>query len=421
MRELVADVVIVGAGPAGSAAAAFLAESGVDVLVVDRARFPREKICGDGLAPRSVVMLRKLGLEPDIVARGFTPMRRYRIVSSWGDAVMAGMPTYGKGTDYGYVVPRRELDELLVTRARTAGAVVHEGVRAIRCIEEADGSRVTARSDEGENLVLLGRVVIAADGSRGSFSRTILPSERLAPYAVAVRLYMEGVEGLQGALNFFLDPDFLPGYGWIFPGGRPGDPANVGFGIQVSSLRRRPDRLRDIFDRFLGPGSMAWPHLAAARPTRAPATFPMLLDFPRGRRRKGRTLFVGDSANLIDPISGEGVAYALESAEAAAEAVSGALRSGRLADLARYDAAVWRSLSVEFLGAYLLRHVLKQTWGNGAIVRLLQRDERLARGGLGILCNSLPATWLLKPAVWRRALSPGRLADTVRATYPARG
>jgi len=161
--------------------------------------------------------------------------------------------------------------------------------------------------------------------------------------------------------------------------------------------------------------------LAAAQPVQAPATFPLLLDFPRGRRRKGRTLFVGDSANLIDPISGEGMAYALESAEAAAQAVSRALRTGRMADLARYDAAVWRGLSVEFLGAYLLRQVLTREWGNGAVVRLLQRDQRLARGGMGILCNSIPATWLLKPAVWRRALAPDRLAATVRATYPARG
>ena len=242
------------------------------------------------------------------------------------------------------------------------------------------------------------RVVIAADGSRGSFSRTIIPSERLAPSAVAMRVYMEGVEGLQGALNFFLDRDLLPGYGWIFPGGRArAIRPTWASASRLSSLRRRPERLRDIIDRFLGPGSMAWPHLAAARPARAPATFPMLLDFPRGRRRMGRTLFVGDSANLIDPLSGEGVAYALESAEAAAGAVSGRCEPGAWPILPDTMQPYGGASLLEFLGAYLLRPVLTQPWGNGAIVGLLQRDERLARGGLGVLSNSIPATWLLPP------------------------
>lgn len=421
MRELAADVVVVGGGPAGSAAATFLAQSGIDVLLIDRARFPREKVCGDGVAPRAVAMLQRLGLEEVLLRRGYRPQTRYRIVSSWGDAVLAGGPSFGKGQPYAYVVPRRELDALLVQRARQAGVVVREGVRALRQSEDADGPRVLARTEEGEDLSLRARVVVAADGSRGSFSRTVMPSERLAPYAVAMRIYMEGVEGLHDALNFFLEPDLLPGYGWIFPGGRHGDPANVGFGIQMSALRRRPERLKGIMDRFLGPDSMAWPHLSAARPTGPAAAFPLLLDFPRGRRRMGTTLFAGDAANLIDPLSGEGMAYALESAEAVASAIGRAFRSGRLADLARYDSGVWRRLSTEFLGAYLVRQLLVHPAGNGVVVRLMQRDEGLARGGIGVLSNRVPVTWLLRPRIMRRALSPRRLAAVARATHPARG
>lgn len=420
MRELGADVVVVGAGPAGCAAATVLAEAGVDVLVVDRARFPREKVCGDGVAPRSVAVLRRLGLEERLQARGYRPARRYRIVSSWGDAVLAGMPEWGKGPDYAYVVPRRELDQLLVDRAREAGARVEEGVQALRSLDAADGPQVVARTDQEEDVRLRGRVVVAADGSRGSFSRTVMPSERLAPYAVAMRLYMEGVTDLQGSLNFFLDPDLLPGYGWIFPGGREGQPANVGFGITVSALRRRPERLKQIFDRFLGPHSMAWPHLESAKPVHPAAPFPMLLDFPRGRRRLGSTLFAGDAANLIDPLSGEGMAYALESGLAVADTVGLALKTGRMSDLARYDGRVWRSLSLEFLGAYLVRQVLVRPAGNGAVVRLLRRDEGLARGGMGVLCNSVPVTWLARPSVLGRVLSPGRLLSIARGSRPAR-
>ncbi len=425
MRELAADVVVVGAGPAGSAVATLLAESGHEVLAVDRARFPREKVCGDGLAPRSVAMLRRLGLEERLQERGYRPLRRYRIFSSWGDSVIAELPTWGKGPDYLYVVPRFELDQLLVDRAREAGARVEEGVRVLRPVDGAGSNVLSARTDEGEQVRLRGRVVVAADGSRGSFSRTVMPSERLSPYAVAMRVYMEGVSGLDDALHFFVDPDLLPGYGWIFPGGRPGQPANVGLGIQARALRRRPERLAQIFDRFLGPDSMAWPYLADARPVGPAAPFPLLLDFPRGRRRLGTTLFAGDAGNLIDPLSGEGMAYALESAGAVADAVGTALQSGRLSDLARYDAKIWRGLSMEFLGAYLVRQVLVRPAGNGLVVRLLQRDDGLARGGMGVLSNSVPATWLLRPDVlgaclqataaglYRARLSPRRWFEGV--------
>ncbi len=424
MRDESCEVLVVGAGPAGCATALFLARQGRDVLVVDRATFPRDKICGDGLAPRTVAMLRRMGLEDRIRAAGYRPALDYRIVSSWRDAVRAGMPSFGKGARYAYVVPRRELDLLILQATRAAGARVREGVRALHLADgpaPGEAPRVVVRGSDGLTSTIRARVVVAADGSRGSFSRTVMPAKRLEPYAVAIRAYMHGVAGLDGALGFFLDRELLPGYGWVFPSGREGQPANVGLGIRVSALRRRPENLRELLDWFLGPASSAWPHLRAASFASPPATFPLQLDFPRGRRREGSTLFAGDVANLIDPLSGEGIAYALESGHAAAQAIDRGLHTGLVRDLATYDAAVWRGLSLEFLGAYLVRQLLVRPWGNGVVVRLLRRDEGLARGGMGVLSNSVPVTWLMRPVVLRRALSPHLLARVTRVARPARG
>jgi menaquinone-9 beta-reductase len=420
-EEHLADVVIVGAGPAGCAAATFLAWEGVDVLAVDRATFPRDKVCGDGLGPRSVSMLRRMGVERRLRDLSYQPIHHYRVVSTWGDAVRAGVPTFGKGAGYAHVVPRRDLDLLLVDAARKAGASIWEGVRALRGSEVGGMPAVEARGPDGESLLLRGRVVVGADGSRGSFSRTVIPSPRSEPYAVGMRAYVEGVEGLDRSLNFFLDRDLLPGYGWIFPSGRDGGPTNVGLGLTTQALRRRPEHLRDLFDRFLGPTSLAGPYLRGARLATPPAPFPLRVGLLSGRRRQGNALLAGDAANLIDPLSGEGTAYALESGHMAALAVARALRSGRLSELARYDAAVWKELSFEFLGAYLLRQILARPWGNGLMVRLLQRDAGLARGGMGLLSNTVPATWLLRPMVWRRVFTPRRLAGVVSARAPARG
>jgi flavin-dependent dehydrogenase len=280
---------------------------------------------------------------------------------------------------------------------------------------------VRVLDEQGEPQVLRARILVAADGSRGSFSRTVIPSERLQPYAIAIRAYAEGVEGLDGALSFFLERNLLPGYGWLFPSSRPGGPVNLGLGMKLSALRRRPEKLSELFAWFMGPGSRAWPHLKHARLVEGPAPFPLQVDFPRGRRRTGEVLLAGDAANLIDPLSGEGIAYALESGMAAGLASARALKSGRRLDLARYDATIWKELSLEFLAAYLLREVLVQPWGNGLLMRLLMRDEGLARGGMGVLANSVPATWLLGPRVWRRVLAPSRVWATMRAARPATG
>ena len=421
MKTTVADVIVVGAGPGGAAAATFLAREGVDVIVLERATFPRDKVCGDGLTPRAVEMLRRLGVEERLREMGYRPQRQYRIVSAWGDAVRAGMPSFGKGAEYAYVVPRRDLDVCLVGAARQAGARVLESVRALRLEESPGEPEVVAACPGGELQRFRGRVLISADGSRGSFSRNFISSEHLRPSAVAMRAYMHGVEGLQGALNFFLDRHLLPGYGWIFPPGREGAPANVGLGVQLSGWRGRGESIRDLFDWFLGPQSQAWPHLRKAEFASPPMPFPLLMDFPRGRRRDGNRLLVGDAANLIDPLSGEGIAYALESGYAAAMVVNRGLRSGRVIDLARYDAIVWGTLAVEFFGANLLRRLLVHPWGNGLVVRLLQRDVGLARGGMGVLSNSVPSTWLMRPVVLRRVLTPARAARVVMAARPADG
>ncbi|MCJ7796523.1 MAG: geranylgeranyl reductase family protein, partial [Thermoleophilia bacterium] len=413
-----ADVVSVGAGPAGCAAATFLAREGVDVLAVDRATFPRDKVCGDGLGPRSVSMLRRMGVERRLRDLSYQPIHHYRVVSAWGDAVRTGVPAFGKGAGYAHVVPRQDLDLLLVGAAREAGTSIWEGVRALRGTEVGGMPAVEARGPDGRSLLFRGRVVVGADGSRGSFSRTVLPARRSGPYAVGMRAYVEGVEGLDGALNFFLDRDLLPGCGWIFPSGRAGGPANVGLGLPTRALRRRPERLRDVFDRFLGPTSLAGPHLQGARLAAPPALFPLRSGLLRGTRRQGNVLLAGDAASLIDPLSGEGVAYALESGHLAALAIARALRSGRLSELARYEATVWKELSFEFLGAYLLRQILARPWGNGLMVRLLQRDAGLARGGLGLLSNTVPATWLLRPMIWRRVLTPRRLVGVVSGRDP---
>ncbi len=366
MSDSQTDVVIVGAGPAGSAAATFLAREGLEVLVVDRAVFPRDKVCGDGLTPRAVAVLQRLGVDARLRHMGIRPLREYRAVTSRGHEITIPFSAPREGPDYGYVMPRRELDLLLVETARAAGAVVWEGTRALNLERDSFGRPVVVcRRLGGDLFRLRARVLIAADGSRGSFSRTLLPSRRLEPSAIGIRAYMEQVEGVDGALNFFLERHLLPGYGWIFPGAKEGAPANVGVLVRTAALRRSRLSLRALFNGFLASGSLAWPHLRHARLISAPAAFPLQMDFRKARRPEDSVLFLGDAAGLVNPLSGQGIGSALESAQAAARAIVSALRAGESGALSEYQTSVSRVFSPQFLGAVLVRGLLAQPWGNG--------------------------------------------------------
>lgn len=402
-------MLVVGAGPGGSGAALSLARSGVRPLVIDRASFPRDKVCGDGLPPRAVAALQRLGLEEALHERGYRPVKYCRIVGTGGGHLLTDLAPRNSFPGYSYVVPRRELDHLLVTTMRERGVEVWEGVQALGLLGGERTSVVRAVDGEGEALNIRAQVIIAADGSRGSFSRHAAPARHFQTGGVAIRLYMDGVSEVN-ALCFFLDRRILPGYGWVFPGGADGLPANVGVGLDASALRSRKVGLRSLLRWFVGPGSLAWPHLSRARAVSAPAAFPLQLNYWQGVRRCGRMLFVGDAANLVSPLSGEGVAYALESGEEAARATVEALRSGDIRRLAGYDSAVRRLLAADYLGAYLLRRALVHPMVNNAMVGLLRRDQKMARGGVGILTNTVSPLHLLHPGLWARMLSPRRLA-----------
>ena len=220
-----ADVVVVGAGPAGAAAAVTLAEAGADVVVVDKARFPRDKICGDGLTTGALRLLERLGLDPatvpswqrvdDVVVRGPA-----------GHEVTFPLPR-GRGT-YAAVARRADLDAALVERARAAGAKVLDG-HGCTDVSESDEGVAVAVEGHGE---LSARYVVAADGMWSPVRKHLgLATPGYRGEWHAFRQYFTDV-GPRAAseLVVWFEPDLLPGYAWSFP--LPGNRANVGFGIQ---------------------------------------------------------------------------------------------------------------------------------------------------------------------------------------------
>ncbi len=308
------DVVIVGAGPSGSAAATTLARAGRNVLVVDRATFPRDKCCGDGLTTGALRELESLGFSPQGLTT-WQPVDDVVVRSPSGREVVFPLPR-GRGT-YAAVVQREELDAALVDVARRAGATV------------ADGHAFTTVDVEAERVVIdvdgigavQARYAIAADGMWSPLRKAVGAIEPgyLGEWH-AFRQYFTGVTGRGGReLAVWFEADLLPGYAWSFP--LPGGRANVGFGIQrggkVATQEMKelwPDLLKREFVReFLGPDAepeqshKAWP-------------IPARIESAQLVAGGGRILLVGDAAAATDPMTGEGIGQALLTGRLAAEA-----------------------------------------------------------------------------------------------------
>jgi geranylgeranyl reductase family protein len=322
-RTSAPHIAIVGAGPAGSSAATFLAQQGARVTLLERGHFPRDKTCGDGCTPRALWMLERLGLGT-LAGTDGTPVDSVHAVSPGGVVWDATIPARLFGGQ-GSIIPREVLDERLVRRAVQAGATLREGVRVVGL--EREGGPLRLRCLEGESL--RADVVLGCDGSP-SVIRDALGAPRFRAHegAFAIRAYYEDVRlSHPRGLGFFWDEALLPAYGWIFPlsGGR----ANVGLGIRADKLAATGARLPELLERFCANPRVA-AELAGGRRVGKPKGHHLPFGSSAWHTTFDQALLLGDAAGFVNPLTGEGIEFALESGAFAAEAVAEALRAGDL-------------------------------------------------------------------------------------------
>jgi geranylgeranyl reductase family protein len=326
------DVLIVGAGPGGSAAAYHLARHGIDVLTIDKASFPREKVCGDGLTPRSVGAIERMGI--DTTDPGFVRVVGLRVHSR--DATIdLPWPELQTWPDYGLVMPRLGFDHLLLERAKMAGARVLESTEAKRPLIRdrwVVGAEIAPAEDpDREPDEIHARFTIAADGAASRFAAHAgVRRDDTRPLGIAARRYYRaphlGGPWLESWLDLWEGDMLLPGYGWLFPmaDGR----VNLGGGL-LSTFRHFKDvsaaRLFAAFAKMLPEDRGISEETADGRMLSGP--LPMSLN--RTPQAVPGMLVIGDAAGAVNPMNGEGIAYAIETGEIAAELVHEALVNDR--------------------------------------------------------------------------------------------
>ena len=400
-----ADVLVIGAGPAGAAAAIQLARAGREVLVADKATFPRDKCCGDGLTALALRLSERLGLAPATLP-SFVPVHDAIVSSPSGHTVRFPLP-HGEGI-HAAVVRRTEYDAALVDLAREAGAKVLDG-HAVRDIRETDDRVVALVDGVGE---VHARYAVAADGMWSPTRKALglqVPDYRGEWHAF--RAYFTDVsESAQRDLFVFFEPDLLPGYAWSFP--LADGTANVGFGIQRGGKVAVGEMARlwaELLDRpairsALGPDAQlegrhtAWP-------------IPARIDrMPRTARR---TLFVGDAVAATDVMTGEGIGQALLTGMLAADAIESTGPHGARVATSRYSDAVDHHLLADHRMAATLVRALRHRKGARTAVRLAGLTPWTRRNFARWLFEDYPRAVALTPSRWHRGVfhGPGSFQD----------
>jgi geranylgeranyl reductase family protein len=390
-----ADVIVVGAGPAGATTAFYLAQSGLDVLLLEKSRFPREKVCGDGLTPRAVKTLVSMGIsvtEQD----GWVRNKGLRVIGA-GKRLELPWPELASYPGYGLVRTRHDLDETLARRAQQAGARLHEGVTVTAPVRSERTGRITGvvakTADDGEDRTYRARVVVAADGNSSRLSLAMgLRKRDDRPLGVAVRTYYRTHRHDDDYLESWLDlwdgDRLLPGYGWIF--GMGDGTSNVGLGLLNTSAAFGHTDYHALLRKWLKgmPAEWGFTEENRTQPIRG-AALPM--GFNRTPHYHQGLLLAGDAGGMVNPFNGEGIAYAMESAEILARTIVQALARSRRAETERVLAGYPDALSQAYGGYYALGRTFVKLIGKPTLMRIATKHAMsrpaLMRFALKLLAN----------------------------------
>lgn len=338
-----ADVAVIGAGPAGAAAALRLGQLGVaDVIVVDRAEFPRDKTCGSGLSPKGIETLKALGVWDDVSADAYT-IGGIRLVTPAGREVYASAGDAGAAA----ICARRTLDDRVLARARELGARFLPKFAAADLRRDGDRVAGVVARDGRE---VRARFTLVADGGHSVFT----PDPRPRPRLQAIMGWWEGVRFRPHHVEMIFDATLVPGYGWLFPESETR--VNIGICYEDPAHRRNARRL---FERFVGEHFARRVHGAVQ--VGGVRGHPISYTFAVGRLTSPGRLVVGEAGRLVHPATAEGISQAMRSGILAAEAVTGVLagRHDEPVALAAYEAACRRAFRASFAAARLWRAAIR--------------------------------------------------------------
>ncbi len=382
------SVLIVGGGPAGSAAAFWLARAGHEVMLVEKKEYPRDKTCGDALTPRAILQLQDMGFDFDLSEfHKIVGLRSY----AGEDMIEMPWPDHSRFPNWGGMMRRRDLDLQVARLAEKEGVLIRENTTATPVIEEGRLTSV-ALANGGDEETMTPKVTIIADGSMNRFGRELGTARRKDyPMGLAARGYYSSPRSDDPFLESQLDlrdstGATMPGYGWVFPLGD--GTVNVGVGLLSTFKRWKHVNTTHMMSDYVVTAPEYWGLTEESRLTK-PVGGKLTMAFSKGPLVGSNWITIGDAAGAINPWNGEGISYAYETGRMAAEYVGQAVGNDEKGVLQRYR----QRLDDEYGLYYKMARIFVKLIGHPSVMRTLAHtglhNRSLMEWTLKVMANLL--------------------------------
>ncbi len=377
------DVAVIGAGPGGSATAHYLAQRGLKVLLLDKAEFPRDKTCGDGLTPRAVGVLQDMGLVDELKPAGHI-IRRFEVFAPNGKSTCDVITVRDGLPDYAMVVPRYTLDECIRHRAMQSGATFMQA--QVTDVQRVNGRVEVAMSRGSKTETAQARLAVIATGANTRLLMHAGILKQQPRVMVASRAYFENVAGLSDIWTLRFDDVPMPGYGWVFPAGN--GLANIGVGYFKEG---RDTSAVNPFKQFIASKAVR-EMLVNARQVGPVKGYPLRDDFLFSPTFGEGVLLVGEAAGLVNPLTGEGIDYALESGRIAAGRIAGMFDAGDFsqAQFTAYDADLRAHFQSLFEFCTKVRELCLKPYVLNTLVSMANRRADLRQRLVSVVLGGAP-------------------------------
>ncbi len=390
------DVIVVGAGPAGSTCARFLGEKHDRVLVVDKASFPRDKICGDAISGKSMRVLEKLGLKERLDNKPHSKIHGVIFTSPSGASFTVRLPTE-KTNQHGYVMRREVFDNVLFEHA-TKVCEFRQKAQVVGIRRENNRMYVkVADLSTKETKEVSCSVVVGADSAVSTIARA-LNAHELPPAhgCVAIRQYFENIQGLTDNIEIHFVDELIPGYFWIFP--MEEGKANVGMGMVLKDLHRKHVILPEVMKKITQHPRF-FPRFSAARELSPVLGWTLPFGSQKRKMAFDNAVLIGDAASLVDPFTGEGIGNALVSAQIAAMVIHEAIQRNDFSEgfLSQYEKKVWDILGPELETSTKLQRWLRHRFVINLGFSKAAKNPRVAEYLSSMLFDEKPRKELVNP------------------------
>jgi geranylgeranyl reductase family protein len=400
------DIIIVGAGPAGSAAAIYGARQGLKVLLLEKVFFPRDKICGDAISGKSMTILKDLNLLDEV----------QKLPSAYIDSITFSSPDrkevnlsmikdQSNGIPTGLVIRREIFDDFLFNQAKKAGAVVIERFTVNDLlVEDGKVCGIRGKHKSGETEEFHAKIILGADGFKSLVARkTGLYRHDPEHWVVALRQYFKGVTGLNQQIELHYVDEIQPGYFWIFPADN--DTANVGIGMHHNSLKMRNVDLKKALADTLKQSPFK-ERFANAEPLEEPKGWNLPVGSLHRKCFGNGFLLLGDAAGLIDPFTGEGIGNALYSAKIGVQTAADAIKQNDFSEdfLSKYDKDLWAVIGDELNVSSKLQKIGRNRFLLNFVINKAASSQHVKEIISGMMANQIPKTKLANPLFYIKLL-----------------